>query len=165
MLIMNKIVIFGNSGSGKSTLAKMHSAKYGLSHLDLDTLAWLDVNPPERKPVGESQIIIKRFLDKNKRWVVEGCYTDLLSIVIKEADKVIFLNPGIEACIDNCKKRPWEPHKYKSIEEQNKNLDMLIKWVREYTTRSDEFSFYSHNKLFEKFSGEKEQYTSNYKIE
>lgn len=51
---MKKIVIFGNSGSGKSTLATMYSAKYDLPHLDLDTLAWLNTSPPERKPVEDS---------------------------------------------------------------------------------------------------------------
>jgi len=161
---MEKIVIFGNSGSGKSTLAKMYSNKYALHHLDLDTLAWLNTTPPQRKSIEESAVIIKTFLNKNLNWVVEGCYSDLLNIVIKEATKVIFLNPGVEVCINNCKKRPWEPHKYKSLEEQNKNLEMLINWVREYPVRNDEFSLNSHDKLFKEFSGEKEQYTSNHRL-
>jgi len=158
---MKKIVIFGNSGSGKSTLAKRYSAKYNLPHLDLDTLAWQNSMPPERRKVEESTIDIKKFLNKNSKWVIEGCYSDLLDVVTKEASKIVFLNPGIEACIINCKKRPWEPHKYDSIEEQNKNLEMLINWVRDYNIRNDEFSFQSHNKLYEEFSGEKEQFTSN----
>lgn len=158
---MERIVIFGNSGSGKSTLAKEYSAKYDLSHLDLDSLAWIIATPPERKPIEESTLIIKNFLNNHSKWVIEGCYSDLLSIVTKEASNIIFLNPGIETCINNCKKRPWEPHKYASIEEQNKNLEMLINWVREYSTRNDEFSFESHNKLYKEFSGEKEEYNSN----
>jgi len=111
--------------------------------------------------IEESTIDIKYFLNKNSKWIVEGCYSDLLGVVTKEASKIVFLNPGIETCINNCKKRPWEPHKYASIEEQNKNLDMLFSWVRDYTIRNDEFSFQSHNKLYEQFSGEKEQFSSN----
>ncbi|MFW2374140.1 MAG: AAA family ATPase [Gammaproteobacteria bacterium] len=123
---MKRIVIFGNSGSGKTTLAKEYSAKYNLPHLDLDTLAWKNTNPPERRAIEESTIDINEFLNINSKWVIEGCYTDLLSVATKEASKIIFLNPGIETCINNCKKRPWEPHKYASIEEQNKYLEMLI---------------------------------------
>ena len=162
---MNKILIFGNSGSGKSTLAKFYSDKYNLYHLDLDTLAWLDTIPPVRRPLEESKKSIMKVINKNKSWVIEGCYSDLLDIAIKEANKVIFLNPGIETCIDNCKKRPWEPHKYKSIEEQDENLDMLINWIKEYPARNDEFSFMSHNKLFKEFTGKKEEYSSNHRIE
>ena len=158
---MKRIVIFGNSGSGKTTLAKEYSAKYNLSHLDLDTLAWKDTIPPERRGIEESTNDIKNFTNKNPNWVIEGCYSDLLSVATQEASKIVFLNPGIETCINNCKKRPWEPHKYASIEEQNKNLEMLLGWVRDYTIRSDEFSFQSHNKLYEKFPGKKEQFTSN----
>ncbi len=157
---MKKIVIFGNSGSGKTTLAKMLSVKYSFSHLDLDTLAWLDTTPPERTPAKESCIMINKFLNNNEKWVIEGCYSDLLGIVIKQADKIIFLNPGIEVCIDNCKKRQWEPHKYASMKEQNENLEMLISWVKNYSVRHDEFSYESHYKLFKTFSGDKEERVS-----
>jgi len=158
---MDRIVIFGNSGAGKSTLAKKYSAIYDLSHLDLDTLAWKKTVPPERKAIQESTVEINRFLSKNPRWVIEGCYADLLNIVLDSASKIIFLNPGTEACIENSKKRPWEPHKYASIEEQNQNLEMLIEWIKEYPVRNDEFSYKAHSKLYEEFPGEKEQFTSN----
>ncbi len=158
---MERIVIFGNSGSGKSTLATVYAAKYDLSHLDLDSLAWLNVVPPERKAIEESALDIDNFLKNNTKWVIEGCYSDLLNLVIKKASKIIFLNPGVETCINNCKKRPWESHKYISIEEQNKNLEMLLSWIKEYPSRDDVFSFKSHNKLYEEFLGEKEEYTSN----
>jgi len=158
---MERIVIFGNSGAGKSTLAKKYSAIYNLSHLDLDTLAWEKTTPPVRKALEISIIEIKKFLESNPRWVIEGCYSDLLGIVIKEASKLIFLNPGTETCINNCKKRPWEPHKYHSLEEQNNNLEMLLDWVKDYTNRNDEFSFEAHSKIYEEFPGKKEQYKSN----
>ncbi len=161
---MERILIFGNSGSGKSTLAKMYSTKYKVSHLDLDTIAWENTIPPIRKPVEESNIIIKNFLSENAHWVIEGGYSDLLSIVTNETNKLVFLNISKETCINNCKKRPWEPHKYDSMEEQNKNLNMLINWVKEYYERNDEFSFVSHIKLYKEFSGNKVEYTSNQKI-
>jgi adenylate kinase family enzyme len=158
---MKKIVIFGNSGSGKSTLAKEYVEQYGLSHLDLDTLAWLDTTPPIRKPLQDSADQISQFTERNKSWVIEGCYSDLLSLVIKQATEVIFLNPSVEICIDNCIARPWEPHKYQSAEQQNQNLEMLLDWVKQYPVRSDEFSLQSHQKLFNEYNGNKTQYSSN----
>jgi len=160
-----KIIIFGNSGSGKSTLAKMYSAKYKLSHMDLDTIAWQDTTPPIRQQIEISAITINRFLNKNNQWVIEGGYSDLLNFVTKEANELIFLNPNIELCINNCKKRPWEPHKYASIEEQNENLNMLISWVKEYPERNDAFSLKSHHKLYNAFIGDKSIFTSNQTIE
>lgn len=161
---MNKIIIFGNSGSGKSTMAKHYADKYQLAHLDLDTIAWQDTNPPTRKPTIESQKAIEQFCKDNETWIIEGCYSDLLNLACKQATQMIFLNPGIETCIENCKNRPWEPHKYASIEEQNKNLPMLINWVKDYYIRTDDFSFASHDLLFKGFKGNKEQFSTNQKL-
>jgi len=158
---MKKVLIFGNSGSGKSTLAKQLSAKVNLAHLDLDTLAWSKQKPTTRKPIIESKRDIDKFLAKNDSWIIEGCYADLLGIIINAAEKVVFLNPGENTCIDNCKKRPFEPHKYKTLEEQNKNLEMLINWIKQYSIRTDEFSLKAHRSLFDNFEGNKIEYQSN----
>lgn len=158
---MKRVVIFGNSGSGKSTLANYLAAKYELPHLDLDTLAWQDTDPPTRKPLSDSAGKIDRFLDGKQEWVIEGCYADLLVLVLEKANEALFLNPGIETCISNCRKRPWEPHKYKSIEEQNGKLAMLLDWVKQYPIRNDEFSLVSHQKLFNEFAGKRTEYNSN----
>jgi len=61
-----RIVVFGNSGSGKSTLAKNYTLKYGLAHLDLDVLAWLDTNPPSGNPLIDSATKIENFSKKTK---------------------------------------------------------------------------------------------------
>lgn len=138
-----------------------YATRYNLQHLDLDTLAWENTNPPTRKPLSDSAIKIYQFIENNHTWVIEGCYSDLLDLAIQQADGLIFLNPGIETCIANCRNRPWEPHKYKSFEEQNQNLDMLLDWVRQYPVRDDEFSLKSHQKLFNDFIGEKMEFKSN----
>lgn len=160
---MNKIIIFGNAGSGKSTLAKEYAAKYGLSHLDLDTIAWEDSIPPQRKSLKSSALIIGKFTRDNPKWVVEGGYADLINLVIDAAQDIIFLNPGVETCLENCKKRPWEPHKYESLEKQNENLDMLLAWVKEYPLRTDEFSLQAHQNIFNQYSGRKIEYKSNHR--
>lgn len=82
-----KIVIFGNSGAGKTTLAKAYATKYGLVHLDIDTLAWRNTTPPARKAIETSVAEINQFMQENKCWVIEGSYADLLTAVVKKAMK------------------------------------------------------------------------------
>jgi adenylate kinase family enzyme len=158
---LNKFVIFGNSGSGKSTLAKTLALKNKLAHLDLDTIAWQPVKPPERMSISESTSLINDFLNTHTEWVIEGCYTDLLELVTVKADEVIFLNLPISACIKNAKNRPWEPHKYESKEAQDKNLDMLMDWISKYDSRSDTFSKMAHEALYNECQSKKIMYTSN----
>lgn len=156
-----KIVIFGNSGSGKSTLAKEYAIEFGLAHLDLDTLAWQNTSPPVRSPLQDSIDKISQFIKENSSWVIEGCYSDLFAAMINKAEQAIFLNLSVASCINNCKNRPWEPGKYKSQEQQNKNLEMLLDWVKQYPYRDDEFSLKAHQKLYDDFTGQKQEYTSN----
>ena len=158
---MTKILIFGNSGSGKSTLAKSLVREKNLAHLDLDTLAWLPVIPPERAPISESKEKIDQFVALHNNWVVEGGYTDLLELLASEASEIIFLNPGVEQCIENAKNRPWEAHKYPSKAAQDENLNMLLDWIAQYTERDNVFSYRSHMRFYEGFDGKKHIYTSN----
>lgn len=154
---MQKILIFGNSGAGKSTLAANLAREHQLKHLDLDTLAWLPVNPPRRRDLQESRKEIEAFIATQSSWVIEGCYADLLEIVTPHCSEIIFLNPGTDTCVKNCKSRPWEPHKYASKEAQDANLEMLIEWVKNYETRNDEFSLTAHRRVYDNFKGKKSE--------
>lgn len=158
---MERIVIFGNSGSGKSSLATALSGLHGVAHLDLDTIAWEPTRPGVRDAAEESERALLRFIEGSDGWVIEGCYADLLKLAAAHCTEMIFLNPGVEACVANCKARPWEPHKYESREAQDANLRMLIEWVREYETREDEFSLHEHRRLFDTHAGPKIEYRSN----
>jgi adenylate kinase family enzyme len=157
---MARYVLVGNSGSGKSTLAQRLARGGGLAHLDLDTLAWEPVKPPRRRPIADSAREIARFIDANEHWVIEGCYADLLEPPLGRSPRLLFLNPGIEACIANARARPWEPHKYPSKEAQDANLEMLVGWIRDYETRDDTFSLAAHRALFDGFAGDKIELTS-----
>ena len=158
---MKKIIIFGNSGSGKSTLAKQLSETKGLAHLDLDTLAWLPTAPPERQSVDASAVAIKRFMNENPGWVIEGCYADLIELVEADANELIFLNLPVESCVENAKQRPWEPHKYSTREQQDSKLNMLIEWISEYPNRTDTFTQAAHQQNFDRFSGKKTMLVEN----
>ncbi len=154
-------MIFGNSGSGKSTLATNLRSSEGLSHLDLDTLAWKPKVPPERKPLNESKSDILKFINSNKGWVIEGCYSDLLEMALPFSSEIIFMNLPLESCIKNARNRPWEAHKYESKEAQDSNLEMLIGWILQYSKREDTFSETAHKRLYEQYSGKKSMLTSN----
>ncbi|WP_286261072.1 AAA family ATPase [Thalassotalea atypica] len=159
-----RIVIFGNSGSGKSTLAKQLSHRHQLQHVDLDTYAWQPAKgnkPPTRSPIEEVETTLCQELLHTKNWVIEGCYSDILALVLPNATKVYFLNLPIASCIENAKARPWEPHKYPSKQAQDENLNMLIQWISQYQDRTDEFSYLAHRKLFDQFNGVKELITQN----
>lgn len=155
---MQRILIFGNSGSGKSTLAAELSRELRLPVLDLDAVAWSA--PGVRRTMRESRDEIASFVSMHPAWIAEGCYADLLELLLPHATEMRFLNPGTEACVANCRARPWEPGKYPTKEAQDARLDFLIQWVREYETRTDEYSLARHRALFESFNGPKQELTA-----
>jgi len=160
-IILKKILIFGNSASGKSTKAKQLVVN-GLAHLDLDTIAWNEGSPPVRKPIEQSKSIIDDFTNRHHNWVIEGCYADLIKLLLPIANEVIFMNLPIEDCIKNAKSRPWEPHKYPSKKAQDDNLEMLIEWIRQYAIRTDTFSQQAHRDCYDRFKGKKSIIDSNH---
>lgn len=117
--------------------------------------------PPERKSIPESKAEIDVFVGSTEGWVIEGCYADLLALVLPVCSEIIFLDVPVAACIENAKKRPWEPHKYESKAAQDANLEMLIDWIRQYPNRSDTFSRSAHEALFNQFNGHKSVFTRN----
>ena len=158
------LVIFGNSGSGKSTLAKELSAEGKLGYLDLDTIAWTGSTPPQRASHEWSKEQISLFVNRHQNWIIEGCYASLISLASERASHLVFLNPGIDVCRQNCLARPWEPHKYRTKEEQDRNLAMLLDWVGEYKLRTDEFSYQEHRRVFDTFSRTKIEARSNTEV-
>ncbi|MGJ8696792.1 MAG: AAA family ATPase [Verrucomicrobiaceae bacterium] len=158
---MRRVVIFGNSGSGKTSMARRLSKESGLAHLDLDEVAWKGGDPPVRESIETSVAAIDEFRARNSGWIIEGCYSSLISHAARDATEMYFLNIGIEACIENCRARPWEPGKYSSAEAQDAKLAMLIDWVKRYEARDDEFSLRDHREIFAKFEGKKREILSN----
>lgn len=155
MSLLRRIVIFGNSGSGKTTMARRLSIEYQVPHLDLDLLAWSSAG--ERKPLSDSADEIHAFAARTPEWVAEGCYADLLELLLPYATEIRFLNPGVEVCVENALRRPWEPEKYASKADQDARLDFLIGWIRDYESRDDEYSLARHRRLFDDFPGPKHE--------
>jgi adenylate kinase family enzyme len=158
---VKRFLLIGNSGSGKSTLAARLARAHGSPHLDLDVLAWEPrVVPPKRRAVDGSARDIAAFMDANEAsggWVIEGCYADLAEVAATRCTSLVFLNPGVDACVANARARPWEPHKYATREEQDAGLEFLIGWIGDYATRRDVFGLSAHRAVFEGFAGPKEE--------
>jgi adenylate kinase family enzyme len=154
---MTCIVVYGNSGSGKTTMARELAAA-GLAHLDLDLIAW--DTPGVRRPLSESVTALEEFVATHPDCVIEGCYADLVEAALPWCSELRFLNPGVEACLRNCRARPWEPEKYASAAEQDERLAYLLEWVAQYGVRDDEYSLRRHREVFAGFGGPRREYTA-----
>ncbi len=121
-----RIAIVGNSGSGKSMFARQFVARYGLASLDLDTVAWEPGKVAVPRSPADALADVRAFCEAQDRWVVEGCYAPLVEATLPYSPTLLFLEPGVEACLSNCRSWPWEPHKYTSKQEQDNHLNFLL---------------------------------------
>jgi adenylate kinase family enzyme len=154
-----KVLVYGNSGSGKSTYARALAAQHGLAHLDLDSVVW---EPGKIAVPREPQAILASlvaFISTHQKWVIEGCYGELVEAASTHCTHLVFLNPGLETCQANNLRRPWEPHKYASMEQQNSMLANLQLWVADYYSRDDSWSYKVHRKIFDAHTGSKVEHT------
>jgi adenylate kinase family enzyme len=152
-----KILIFGNSGSGKTTLAQRLSQAHGLPHLDLDSIVWESDQIAVTRSPDAIAASLSAFLVAHPRWVIEGCYGELVEAAAGQCTELIFLNPGLETCLAHNRERPWEPHKYASKEDQDAMLENLQAWVAGYYERDDQWSYRAHRRIFDSFAGRKSE--------
>ncbi len=152
-----RVLLFGNSGSGKSTLARALAQAHDLAHLDLDTIVWEPGRVAVPRPPAAVRASLAEFIAAHARWVIEGCYGELIEAAAPSCTELIFLNPGRDACLANNLRRPFEPHKYASKAEQDAMLDQLQAWVAAYYTRDDAWSYAAHRRIFDSFQGRKSE--------
>jgi adenylate kinase family enzyme len=152
-----KVILLGNAGAGKSTLSRLMLTKQPATRLSLDEVAFS--GGTNRRPLQESIQDVRNWISGHSSWIIEGCYADIIEHILVYCDELIFLNPGVDACVAHCLSRPWEPEKFRSRHEQDENLDNLIQWVRSYEKRSDEYGLPRHRALYESFHGRKYEFT------
>jgi adenylate kinase family enzyme len=150
-----RILIVGNSGSGKSTLARQLAEVHSLPTLDLDTVAWESGKIAVARDADDAAADLRGFCDAHEHWVIEGCYGNLARVALERSPALLFLEPGVDACLANCRNRPWEPHKYASREDQDQKLEFLLAWVAEYYSRTGSLSLADHEALFDTYAGRK----------
>ena len=151
-----RVAILGNSGSGKSTLAKSLASRT-IPLLDLDTIVWEPNQVAVARPAVRALEDLERFCTENDQWIIEGCYADLISASLRWKPELIFLNPGAAVCLQHCRERPWEPHKYASKAEQDEKLPFLLDWVAGYDTREGPMGLRAHRELFAAYPGPKHE--------
>src|SRR5262245_23705630 len=101
-----KVLVFGNSGSCKSTYARALAEREGTTHLDLDSIVWeLNQIAVQRAPEAIRQSL-EQFLAAHDQWVIEGCYGELVEAAAPQCTQLVFLNPGLAACLANNTRRP-----------------------------------------------------------
>jgi adenylate kinase family enzyme len=152
-----RIAIIGNSGSGKSTLARQLARQADVPILELDSIVWEPGQVAVQRDPRAIDFDLHSFLDANGNWIVEGCYSELISAVLPLCTELIFLNPAEAACLQNNRKRPWERHKYESAQIQASMLDYLLEWTAGYYTRDDQWSLRAHRRLFDAYGGHKRE--------
>ena len=156
-----KVLVFGNSGSGKSTFAKQLASEHGLAHLDLDSIVWEPGKIAVQRPAHAIEASLAAFVSEHPSWVVEGCYGELVLAASAHCTELVFLNPGLETCLEHNRKRPWEPHKYASKAAQDQMLENLQAWVADYYARQDQWSYHAHRRIFDSFPGCKSERLSS----
>lgn len=154
-----RLLIMGNSGSGKSYKARALAAQHGLVHLDLDTIVWEPGQIAVPRTPGQVRAELLAFVNGNDAWVAEGCYGDLVEAALPFCSELVFMNPGRAVCLENNRRRPWEPHKYASMEAQQSKLHFLLEWVSGYYERDDGMSYACHRRVFDGFDGNKTEVT------
>lgn len=152
-----KVLVYGNSGSGKSTYAKALAGRHGLAHLDLDAIVWEPGKVAVQRDPAAVLASLMGFIHAEPRWVIEGCYGELVRAAAAHCTELVFLNPGLEACLANNLRRPWEPHKYASRQAQDAMLPALQEWVRAYYSRDDDWSYAAHRRIFQAHPGAKNE--------
>src|SRR5512132_2773320 len=113
-----KVLVFDNSGAGQSTYARALAAREGLPQLDLDAIVWEPGKIAVQRSPESVAGSLRSFIDSHAAWVIEGCYGELVRAASAHCTVLVFLNPGMDACLANNLRRPWEPHKYASLELQ-----------------------------------------------
>jgi adenylate kinase family enzyme len=155
-----RVLVFGNSGSGKTTHARALAARHSLAHLDLDSIVWEPGKIAVQRAPEAIERSLREFIAAHPAWVIEGCYGELVKAASAHCTLLVFLNPGLEACLANNLRRPWEPHKYSSLEAQSSMLEKLQSWVAGYYTREDSWSYQAHRCIFDAHPGSKVEHTS-----
>jgi adenylate kinase family enzyme len=155
-----RVAIVGNSGSGKSTLARQIAEIHSLPSLDLDRVAWEPGQVAAPRSAEAAGGDVRAFCERHDGWIVEGCYADLTRRALGYSPLLLFMDPGVDACLSNCQQRPWESHKYASKEEQDARLEFLLSWVRDYYARDGDLSHAEHQVLFDSYRGPKRRITT-----
>jgi len=149
----------GNGGSGKSWLAKNLASSSGSSVIHLDELFWEPGNFNTKRETFEVESLIVESL-KEKSWIVEGVFGNLIEHYLLKAHRLIWLDIEWEICKTRLLNRAEENKEHHRRKQTEENLANLIVWASKYQSRIDSMSYVGHKDIYERFNGEKRICTS-----
>lgn len=138
-------------------MARAIAQEHGWPVLDLDTVVWERPKIAAARDGGAAREDVVRFCADHSDWIVEGCYGDLIAATLHYCPLLILMDPGLDQCLENCRRRPWEAHKFRSKAEQDEQLAALLTWVRGYYVRDGSMSLDAHEALFRSYAGQKQR--------
>ncbi|MEO0973436.1 MAG: hypothetical protein AAFX85_10105, partial [Pseudomonadota bacterium] len=147
------------------TLARCLGETLGVVPIDLDGVYWEPDAPGVARPLETACADLCAQVTGGDAWVVEGCYEELAQTLFDFTPTLLWLDPGEAICLEHCRRRPWEPHKYPTPQAQDANLAMLLEWVQHHYTREGALSYAAHRALFDAYDGPKHHLRRTYSVE
>ena len=123
-----RIVIYGNSGAGKTTMARQLQRQHDLPRLVLDSIAW-EADWGYRRPLDSSIEELRQFISAHDCWIIEGCYGNLIEAALPWCSELRFLNPGIDVCVANCRRRHADWEQDQRPDDERSPLEELLPWL------------------------------------
>jgi adenylate kinase family enzyme len=153
------ILILGNSGSGKTTLAHQ-LAQTGCSEvISLDRLFWEPGGYQRKRPADQVLAEITEIKERDG-WIVEGVFGELAELLMDRTTRLIWLDLPWEACRTGLLMRGSESARQLDPQAAEENFRKLLTWAEAYWSRDDLRSHAGHQRLFERFVGEKHRLLS-----
>lgn len=150
-----RFVILGNVGSGKSTLARALALRGALPLLEVDELTAAASRDPEARPRSDPVAVraqIESFCRAPGGWVVAGTAGHLIQAVLAWQPELVFLNPGPDACLRNCRERSLHRREPADL------LAWQMQQVADYYRRDgDERSLRTHRAIYDNYLGPKRE--------
>ena len=103
---MKRVIVIGCPGSGKSTFSRALGEVTSIPVYHLDMMYW----NADRTTV-QRELFLERLggVLKKDVWIIDGNYSSTMEMRMSACDTVIFLDYGIEVCLDGIKERHGKP--------------------------------------------------------
>ena len=89
--MIKKIAVVGSSGAGKTFVAQRLAERYGLEHIEMDSLAF--ENGWNLRPVEQFKVDLEQRFDKaTSGWVTDGNWNSVGEVQLLAAQQIIWLD-------------------------------------------------------------------------
>ena len=128
---MKRIIVIGCPGSGKSTLSRALQERTGLPLFYLDQMYWNADRTTVDKAVFQERLEAVLARD---RWIIDGNYNRTMELRLQACDTVIFLDYGVEVCLEGIRQRQGKPRPdmpWVETEEDGEFLEFIRNYNRD----------------------------------